>query len=124
MRCPRAVTRLLGVVGLTLGLLGCSQTTQAGPGRVAQVGLSEYRLTPQRLQASAGPLTLVVHNFGHLVHNLAVMRGSRVIEETAPIAPGSSVTLAVALTPGRYTLGSNLFDDQSLGAYGTLVVGP
>ena len=113
---------MLSVVLLAPTLAACGHVTRAGHSRIVQVALSEYRLAPQRLEAPSGPLTLVAHNFGHLVHNLAVMRGARTVEETAPIAPGQTRTLTVDLAPGRYTVSSNLFDDQALGAYGALTV--
>ena len=51
-----------------------------------------------------------------------MLRNGRIAAETPPIAPGSSALLAVDLVRGSYEMASNLFDDQSLGTYGTLTV--
>lgn len=83
---------------------------------------SEYRLSPGALRVRQGPLTLVVHDFGRLAHNFAVLRGQATVAETAPIQPGSSLTLSIYLGPGTYVLASTLFDDQSLGIRGKLTV--
>lgn len=104
-------------------LAGCGETRTVGPTRIVQVALTEYRLSPRSLTARPGSLTLVVHNYGRLTHNLAVL-GARdlVIGETPPIVPGSSAVLAVTVGYGHYALASTLFDDRSLGVVGTLAV--
>ena len=111
---------LAGCLTLTLG--GCGSTELVGSGGHIQIGLSEYRVSPQRVSAHPGPLTLVVYNFGRVVHNLAATRGGRVIAQTHPIAPGASAVLTLEVSSGSYVLVSTLFDDQSLGAYGSLIV--
>jgi hypothetical protein len=122
MRRARAAQATLLMAGVGVALAACSSTTVVGASRTFEVGVSEYRVAPQEVSVPAGPVTLIVHNFGRLAHNLAITRGGRVEAETTPIQPGSSVALAVDLTAGSYVIASTLFDDQALGAYGTLLV--
>lgn len=103
-------------------LAACGHTRSVSRARIAQISETEYRLSPGSLRVSQGPVTLVVHDFGRLAHNLAVIRGPAAVAETAPIQPGGSVTLSIYLAPGSYMLASTLFDDQSLGIHGKLTV--
>jgi iron uptake system EfeUOB component EfeO/EfeM len=114
----------LAAVSLALVLGGCGSTQTAANHHAVQIALSEYRVTPQTVSVPAGPVTLIVHNFGRLAHNLAITRGGHVAAVTSPIHPGASATLTLRLTSGSYVITSTLFDDQSLGAYATLDVTP
>ena len=105
-----------------MALTGCGATHVVGPHRTVYVALTEYRLSPQRVQARAGPLTIVVENDGRLTHNLAVMKGAHASGATQPIAPGRSARLTVALRDGNYVMASTMLSDRDLGLYGTLVV--
>jgi hypothetical protein len=87
-----------------------------------RVALGEYRVTPQKVQASPGELTIIVHNVGKLTHNLVVRRGTQRVDQTKPIWPGTVSVMAVDLAPGQYTLSSTLFSDQDLGVSGTLSI--
>jgi hypothetical protein len=120
-RTTRTIRRLL-TASLLATITACGTTRVVGPERTVQVTLTEYRVTPQRIIAQSGPITFLVHNFGRLAHNLAVTLGGKVVAETSPIRPGSSAVLTVDLSRGSYIIASNLFDDQTLGAYGTLDV--
>ncbi len=101
---------------------GCGYTLRVGSDRKLQIALSEYRLNPDSVRVSAGPLTLVAHNYGHLTHNLVVSRTSQSLGATKPIRPGQSAEIMVTLTPGTYLMSSALLSDQALGEYGTLSV--
>lgn len=114
--------RVLAVALVAVGVAGCGSTARVVANRSIEVGLTEYRVTPQRIEAPAGQLSIYVRNLGRLTHNLAVMSGSDSVEVTKPIPPGQSSWLFLYLAPGSYTLASTLFSDQALGAYGTLVV--
>lgn len=117
----RAGAIALATAGLALG--GCGHVETVGRSRAIQVALTEFRLSPRTLRMAPGPITLLVHNFGRLTHNLAVLRrDSTVVQETPPIAPGAGAVLTVDLPPGRYVLASTLFDDRSLGDNGAIVV--
>ena len=124
MGAARAINSRTWLVAasLALAIAGCGHAQVVGRGRIVGVGVTEYRVTPQKISISAGPVNLVVHNFGRLSHNLATIRGGRIEAETAPIRPGASVVLTVDLAQGSYVIASTLFDDQPLGTYGTLIV--
>ena len=66
MTVTRATRSFAAAARLAVTLAGCGHKQTIGPDRIVQVGLTEYRLTPQNMSVSAGPLTFVVHNFGRL----------------------------------------------------------
>jgi hypothetical protein len=105
------------------GAGGCGATTKVGSSRTLQIALSEYRVTPQDVHAGSGPLTIFVHNYGRLTHNLVISLGGQTQVSTAPIAPGQTAELDAFLSPGKYLIASTILSDQALGAYGTLDVG-
>jgi plastocyanin len=107
---------------LGLALAGCGHTATVGRDRTLRLALTEYRVVPQKVQVSAGELTIFVHNEGKLTHNLAITDGKNQVLVTPPIWPGATTKLTVALAPGGYTIGSTLFSDQALGQYGSLTV--
>lgn len=100
----------------------CARTAVVGGNRTLSVGLTEYRLKPDNARVSAGIVTIEVHNYGRLTHNLAVSSDGQTTAATKPLWPGQSATLSLALSPGHYQLASTLLSDQALGAYGTLTV--
>lgn len=110
------------LAALGILLAGCGHTATVGRYRTLRVALTEYRIAPQKVETTAGELTILVHNVGKLTHNLAISQGSQVVDETPPIWPGTTGELVVVLTPGTYTMGSTLFSDQALGEYGTLTI--
>jgi plastocyanin len=118
---PRA-SRLAAASAAVALLCGCAHTEVIGSHRTLYVALSEYRLTPQSVRVSAGSLTIFVHNYGRLTHNLVISQGSQAEAGTRPIAPGETAELAITLSPGNYQMASTVLDDQALGAYGTLRV--
>jgi uncharacterized cupredoxin-like copper-binding protein len=114
----------------TLVLLsGCGHTEAVGSDRTLYVALSEYRVTPQSVRVSAGPLTVFVHNYGRLTHNLVITLNGQATGTTRPatgttrpIWPGQSAEITLTLTPGTYLMASTILSDQALGQYGTLTV--
>lgn len=111
----------LAAAGAAAALLcGCSHTDVIATQRTVYVALSEYRITPQSVSISAGALTILVHNYGRVTHNLVISIDSQPEASTRPIAPGQSAELALSLPPGNYQMVSTILDDQALGAYGTL----
>jgi hypothetical protein len=90
---------------------------------ILHVALSEYRVAPQDVSARAGTLTIFVHNYGRLNHNLVISYNGVSEASTEPIRPGQSAELIATLTPGRYVMASTVLSDQALGAYGSLTVG-
>jgi Cupredoxin-like domain len=117
-KLPLAIASLALVVALG----GCSHTRQAGAGRTVQMSVNEFRLNPQSVDASAGVLAIVVHNYGRLTHNLVVSANGQSVAGTKPIPPGQTTELDLNLAPGTYQMASTMLSDEALGAYGTLTV--
>jgi plastocyanin len=118
----RASLALAAALSVSAVAAGCAGTHIVGAHRTVFVALTEYRLSPQSVQARAGRLTIYVKNDGRLTHNLAVLRGSRASGSTQPIAPGHHARLTLVLRSGTYVVASTMLSDQALGLYGTLVV--
>lgn len=122
MRRRRPPHSLLAVALSVLAVAGCGATTHVGSGRTLQIALNEYRVTPQDIRAPNGLLTIFVHNYGRLTHDLVITLKGRTWAATTPIAPGQTEELEAALGPGHYLMASSVLSDQALGAYGTLIV--
>jgi hypothetical protein len=105
-----------------LAMAACGRTTRVGTARTLQIALNEYRVTPQDVRAQTGLLTIFVHNYGRLTHNLVISLNGRTEAATTPIPPGQTEELDAALGPGHYLMASSILSDQALGAYGTLIV--
>jgi hypothetical protein len=113
---------VLAVAGAAT-LSACGSTATPSAARTLRVALSEYRVTPQDISASPGLLTITVHNYGRLSHDLVISLNGVAEAQTKPIAPGQTVALQTTLGPGHYLMASSVLSDQALGAYGTLDVG-
>ncbi|MGH2877151.1 MAG: hypothetical protein ACRDLV_12945 [Solirubrobacteraceae bacterium] len=114
--------RLLTVAAAALSLAGCGAGATIPKDGTLRIGLEEYRVVPRSVHTTAGVLTLVVHNYGRLSHDLVIsLDGHREIA-TTPLAPGQTTVLDAALIPGSYTMSSSILDDEALGVYGTLSV--
>ena len=124
MPAARWAKLLLAIVSLALGWLaaGCSHTRAVGADRTLRVALTEYRLNPQSARVSSGVITILVHNYGRLTHNLVVSENGQTIGSTKPVAPGQSAEIDLNLANGSYLMTSTILSDQALGAYGTLTV--
>ncbi|MGH2868902.1 MAG: cupredoxin domain-containing protein [Solirubrobacteraceae bacterium] len=103
-------------------LCACGKTTRVGHDGTLQVALTEYHVAPQDVQARAGTVTIFVHNFGRLNHNLVITYNGLSQASTQPIPPGQTTELIATLAPGKYQMASTVLSDQALGAYGTLEV--
>ena len=119
----RAPLLAAGAAAALLGVCGCGSTTTVGSSRTLQIGLDEYRVLPQDVRTTAGPLTIVVHNYGRLTHSLVITLHGLPEASTGPIAPGETTDLYATLEAGDYVMASSILSDQALGAYGTLDVG-
>jgi len=113
---------LLMSLAFTWIAAGCGSTRVETPGQAVQMAVSEYRLNPDRISASPGVVSIVVHNYGRLTHNLVVSQNGQTVAGTQPIPPGDSMELDLDLAPGTYTMASTMHSDQTLGVYGTLHV--
>lgn len=107
----------------TMALAGCGHTTVVRKDGTLRVALTEYRLIPQDVHTTAGVMTLIVHNYGRLTHDLVISLGGQPEVTSGPLAPGQTVVLSAALIPGQYQMSSSILTDSALGAYGTLEVG-
>jgi hypothetical protein len=114
--------RLALIAASIFAVGGCGHTEAVGAGRTLQMGLTEYRLTPENARVSTGVLTIMVHNYGVLTHNLVVSSNGQTVDSTEPIWPGQSAELSLSLAPGKYLMASTIQSDQALGEYGTLTV--
>ena len=103
-------------------LAGCGTAMRVHAGETLQIAVSEYRITPQSVHAGTGVLTIVVHNYGRLSHNLVISHAGVAEASTKPIASGGWAQLDAVLGPGRYLMASSLVSDEALGTYGTLSV--
>ncbi len=101
---------------------GCGRTERVGSDRTLAVAVSEYRLNPKIATAPAGALTIVVHNYGLLSHNLVVAQDGQSAGSTGAIAPGGAGVIVLSVTKGTYTMSSTIRSDTALGEYGTLKV--
>jgi hypothetical protein len=105
-------------------LAGCSHTTVVARGGTVSIAISEYRLRPSSVHLTSGVVTIYVHNYGRLTHNLVISLDGRATASTKPIWPGGSTSLTAYLSPGTYSMASTILSDQDLGAYGTVTVSP
>jgi plastocyanin len=119
---PRTKSLVSVAVGALTLLAGCGYTQVVGPDRTVGVAITEYRIDPQSVSVSAGSLTIVVHNYGRLTHDLALIRDGDRLVATQPIQPGQSAELTAVVARGKYTMASTIMSDQALGMYGTLTV--
>ena len=123
MDTRRPPLSLLAAALVSLCLAACGSSTTVGKDGTLRIALSEYRVIPQDVHTTAGVLTLVVHNYGRLTHDLVISLDGQPEIASQPIPPGQTQVLSAALIPGRYLMASSILSDQALGAYGTLDVG-
>ena len=79
-------------------------------------------MNPQDVSVSTGTLTMLIHNYGRLTHNLLVTENGTSIASTHGIPPGGEAELDLSLAPGTYLMTSTIQSDQALGQYGTITV--
>lgn len=124
-RLPWPATRglpLLAAAAAAVAVASCGASATIPKDGTLRIGLEEYRLVPGAVHTTAGILTLVVHNYGRLTHDLVISLDGRREIATKPLAPGQTTVLDAALIPGTYTMSSSILDDEALGVYGTLSV--
>ncbi len=113
---------ICAIAAIAVASAGCSHPVPVGRSRLVPIALTEYRVRPDNLVASAGSLTFEVRNLGRLSHNLVIASGSSVLGATRPIPPGQTGTVSVTLPPGRYSISSSIRFDETLGDRGTLLI--
>jgi hypothetical protein len=121
---PRSALLTAALISVLLALLtgGCGNTERVGSDRTLEVALTEYRVNPKVATVTAGSLTIIVHNYGRLSHNLVVESAGQTAGSTKAIAPGATGVIVLSLTKGTYMMSSTILSDTALGAYGTLKV--
>ena len=111
------------LVAASLALVsGCGHTQVIRGDRTLYLALNDYRVAPQSVRVSSGQVTIFVHNYGRLTHNLVVSLHGQSTGSTQPIWPGQSAEMTLSLVPGTYLMASTILSDQALGEYGTLKV--
>ena len=131
----RARVALPALVALALALLGggCGRPSTSAElvlksGATLRVKLTEYRVSPQRVDVKAGPdgfahLTLEAVNDGRVPHDLAVGRAGFIIGRTTTIKPGqTAIARGIELPVGTYRIFCTVSNHDVLGQYGFLVV--
>jgi uncharacterized cupredoxin-like copper-binding protein len=123
----------------TLALSACSGSTStptsvaspASSGGGVTVQLKEFSITPSTTSIPAGQVTFNAQNVGGVTHEMVIIRtddapdalptkkdgtanedakGLTGIDEVEDIAPGTSGSLTVTLTPGSYVMICNILD--------------
>lgn len=113
------------IVGSLLGVLaGCGTTSATYHSPLLALKVSEFQISPESIQMSAGEIRIRLTNDGVLVHEVALANAEgRILGQTRAVFPGHTVTTApFEVEPGTYRVydpGANYAD---LGAYGSLTV--
>jgi uncharacterized cupredoxin-like copper-binding protein len=103
--------RWAGAIGcpLTIALLaaGCggqAASTSAPPPQAVDVSLTEFRFTPDPIEAPSGRTTFHLANAGRTGHDFTILSadGHRRLAQSPLIGPGSDATLAIILQAGTY----------------------
>jgi plastocyanin len=122
---------LLFAVAATLALViaGCGEPLVKVDSSVLRLRVTEYKITPQKVQVRPGRLKIIVVNTGIVTHNVHVeadkpnASGILVAFGGTPVAhPGERVSGKVTLPPGTYKLVDTLGNHAELGDYATLIV--
>lgn len=126
---PRRHAHFLALVTLALLAPGCGEDPVPAADRTLRATLDEYAITPQKVTARAGELTIVARNDGRLNHNLRVelprespATPERVVGGTPTAQPNSTVSGSVRLAPGTYRLACTIANHDDLGMWGELTV--
>jgi uncharacterized cupredoxin-like copper-binding protein len=101
------------------------------PDGVLKLTLDEYRIRPENVQVSAGPIHVQVTNAGRLTHNLVIEsfrhkmgQEPKLYGRTDTLHPGQSGSeqQPITLKPGKYRLTCTIGNHDDLGQYGELKV--
>lgn len=111
----------LGIVVVAAKDSGSSSTSVSTSSAPIAVTLSEFKIDPANMTASAGTIKLNVTNSGTQVHNLEI---AQLNKKTPDIAPGKSATLDLGDVPaGTYAVTCNIPGHADAGMKATLTVG-
>jgi plastocyanin len=115
--------RLLPLLCLLAAGCGASEpaAVKARGDRIA-VDVTDFRYTPQTIEASPGRLRLEIVNHGRLAHTLWVSRRNQNVAKASSLLPGERTTKSLRVRKGRYRFFCALSNHEELGMYGTLIV--
>jgi hypothetical protein len=125
VRLVAAAFCLAALVAAALLVLGARDggepVARAADGRVV-LALDDFRFVPQRVRASRGRVTFVLHNRGRLSHGFRVRKDGREWIRQPSLPPGGTATVGGRLERGDYRMFDPLSNYEELGMYGTLLV--
>ena len=117
-----AALALIGPAGAVLALRdGGDPVARAERGRVV-ITLDDFRIRPQRIEASAGRLTFELRNAGRLGHGFRLRRNNRLWVKVPTIRPGERRVVTRRLERGGYRMFDAASNYEVLGMHGTLLV--
>ncbi len=137
----RTVTgTFVGLVAMITLAAGCGGGDGGGGDGTVEVTMgtpSEYAMTPEPTEISAGTVTFEVKNEGTLVHEMVVIKTDKgaanlgtdgeadesgAVDEVADLPVGESKTLELVLAAGKYALVCNLPGHYAGGMYADFTV--
>ena len=128
---------LVAMIALAAGCGGEGGGDGGGTVVVAMGKPSEYAMTPEPVEISAGTVTFEVKNEGTLVHEMVVIKTDKgaanlgtdgeadetgAVDEVADLPAGESKTLELDLKAGKYALVCNLPGHYAAGMYADFTV--
>ena len=130
----------MGVVAIIVLAAGCGGEGDGGGDGTVEVTMgkpSEYAMSPDPAEISAGTVTFEVKNEGTLVHEMVLIKTDKgaanlgtdgeaeeagAIDEVADLPAGESKTLELDLDAGKYALVCNLPGHYEDGMYADFTV--
>jgi plastocyanin len=115
--------RLLPLLCLLAAGCGASEppAVKARDQRIA-ITATDFRYTPQTIQARPGRLRLDIVNRGRLAHTLWVRSGNNNVAKASSLLPGERTSKSFRVSKGQYRFFCALSNHEELGMYGTLIV--
>jgi plastocyanin len=86
------------------------------------VTLSDFDISPDEDNVSAGTYVVSVVNDGSSTHDLVIERDGSQIAVLDPVVPGRSGTLTVTLEPGEYVVFCSIANHRAMGMETTIEV--
>jgi uncharacterized cupredoxin-like copper-binding protein len=100
---------------------GTSKTGESAGSGTITVTLSEFDVTVEPPQPTAGEVTFIVRNEGHIPHDFRII-GNGVDDKTPMIEAGGTETLSVSLEQGTYDYECTVEGHAMLGMKGSFSV--